>query len=220
MSPPTISAYPLGCLRCVVETLAYQGYLMVCHVQTRLLENATSVALELVGSPYSAGNGSILELFLHVVDSGYRPHFGEIDALVLDSPAVFARGSYGGGESRAWQAVLAHLGARARGVTGVGCQLRLAGVVHQAVSLGELLHSRWISSVAAASCIAVHHDLGRQRPVIVRFATSPLQDIGPVCDGRSGALRPARTALLRNMLLFGPRQLVDPIHISPEYRFG
>lgn len=193
---------------------------MVDPVQARLLENAAGVALELVGSPNSARNGSILELFLHVVDSGYRPHFGDVDALVLDCPAAFARGSYGAGESRAWHAVLAHLGARARGVAGVGCQLGLAGVVHQAVFVGGFLHSRWISPVAAAAPVAVHHHLGRKRPVIVLVATSPGQDVGPVCDGRSGALRPARTALRRNMLLFGPRQLVDPVHISPEYRFG
>jgi len=184
---------------------------MVDAVLTRLLENATSVALELVGSPYSARNGSILELFLHVVHSGYRPHFGDIDSLVLDSPAVFARGSYCPGEPRAWQAVLAHPGARAFGTIGVGCHLRLAGVVHQAVFLSELLHSRWVSSVAAAASTTVHYDLGRQRPVAKTLY------VGPVCDGRRGSLRPARTTLLRNMLLFGPRQLVDPIHISPEY---
>lgn len=150
----------------------------------------------------------MLDFLLHVVSTCDLSEILGIDhSRVLPFETVLASGA------RRTHAVLAVELAAAGRVSRVGSQVGLAGVVRDAFLECEFVHVRRLAAVAAVvRAEAVHDHLGREGPVLQVVG----QDVGAVREGRGGALRPARPAVLRDVLLFGPGQLVHSVDVTPE----
>lgn len=102
-------------------------------------------------------------------------------------------------------AVLALLNGRTAGLGWVLCKVVLAAFFGNAVGFGKGVDAAWIAAVARASGLAVDDDLRRKSDV---RPSSVSGNVDPICDGAGRALRPARTAVSGNMLVFGPGKVV------------
>ena len=86
-------------------------------------------------------------------------------------------------------------------------QVVLARFLRDAISFGKGVNVRCQASVATSSCLAVDNDLWRKGNIGPCAVTC---NIDPVCNGGSTALRPAATTIDRDVLVLGPREVVDP----------
>mmetsp|Transcript_1318 Transcript_1318/g.825 ORF Transcript_1318/g.825 Transcript_1318/m.825 type:complete len:206 (-) Transcript_1318:82-699(-) len=85
--------------------------------------------------------------------------------------------------------------------------------MRDSIQVSILIHSRWISSIAGASVLAVNQHLWRKS--MGSIEDKSFLDVESVCQGRGGSLSPAGAAILRNVLVHVPRNVVAAIGIAP-----
>ena len=191
------------------------------------LQDAALVVVECVGRRHTARDGPALD------DLGH-------DSLLAHDDAVFGHGGVGVMRQRgARAAALIESGACARNVHrlacrvdmlapargrfGAACEVRVGrGIRDVTIALDPLVHAQRVASMARTRiAAAVQNVLDRQ--VDIRSPSAPL-DLDPVAKRRKGRVRPARAAVLRNMLVQDGRQPARsllrtellPLHLAPR----
>lgn len=76
---------------------------------------------------------------------------------------------------------------------------------------GKLIDSQWITSVTVTSSITVDDGLRGETDGDSHVS----EDVDSVGKRRGGTLSPARAAILGNMLVLVPREVVDSADVSP-----
>jgi len=77
----------------------------------------------------------------------------------------------------------------------------LTGVMHKAMIMGCLVYCVRITSVARATPLVVHNHLGAYTYRSIFICVVLVQDIEPISNGRSSALRPAGATVLGYVLI-------------------
>jgi len=151
----------------------------------------------------TAGDRTIFEyLSFHIVYSAHRVMISNVvltNLLIVDSRTIVKSALTCG----RW---------RPRTVTALinRCEISLevvgyvlhARAVHKALSVSVPVNHSRVSTVARAACLCVNNDLGIDANRC--SCTQLIQDVEPISDSRCTALRPARSTILRNMLVFVP----------------
>jgi hypothetical protein len=78
--------------------------------------------------------------------------------------------------------------------------------------MSELIDLHWPSTVARTTGTTVEHNLRRKSN---SWEGILVHNIDPISEGGSGPMSPAGTAVLRNMLVSGPREVVNTINVAP-----
>jgi hypothetical protein len=85
--------------------------------------------------------------------------------------------------------------------------------VHKAGGVGVLVDLGGVAAVARAASLAVDNDLGVEADGTVRLEV--VKDVEAIGDGAGGALGPAGAAVLGDVLVFVPGEVVLAVHVSP-----
>lgn len=88
----------------------------------------------------------------------------------------------------------------------------LAGLFGDTVLLGENEDFDRVAAVAAAACETVDEDLWREGYIGPGSVTGDVDSVG---DGACGAMGPASAAVLWNVLVAAPGEVVDVGDVSP-----
>lgn len=179
------------------------------HDQRLLGEDATGVGLQLVGGHDAATDWTSSEDFLlHGVRTLDHTELADSPLFEgLNSPAVIG----------SWSAVHAVLFRTAAEMLRIQSLVDLATHLWDSSSVGEQIRSVSVSSVARTSSIAVDDGLHSQtdsREDVVSH------DVDSVADARGTSLGPAGAAVLRQMLVDGPGEIVDSVDITPPEVLG
>ena len=178
---------------------------------------AIVVVLEVLGGVDTARDGAVsVELSLHLVDAGKRVVLADVVLLVLDGDAAIEASLANRG--RRPGAVTADVNVLAHVVDEVVSGVLLARRVRDTSVVGILVHLSGVATIAGATSLAVHDGLGIEADRGGVEVT--VQDVESVGDGRGGALSPAGTAVLWDVLVLVPGQVVLAVHVSPVDNLG
>jgi hypothetical protein len=214
VSAPTVTTDPE--LDSVFLTPTDHGDLVIDHRNKLCFrENASCILLKFESSLDTTRNGSSSkDLGLHVVctrDSAVLSHFP--DRITRSSPAV---------SNISWllslgvSAVLTLLNIGTAEVIGVLSQIVLTTFFRNTVVFSVLIDTSRVSSVATSSSLAVDDHLRRKRDI---RPSSVSGNVDSVSNRTGGALSPARATVCRDMLILGPREIVDSANVSPVPTF-
>lgn len=84
--------------------------------------------------------------------------------------------------------------------------------------MGISVHISWVSTIAGASSLAVDDDLSVKTDR--SGGLEVIKDVKAVSNCRGSTLSPARSAVLGNVLVLVPRQVILAIHVSPVNNCG
>jgi hypothetical protein len=211
---PGVSADPVLSLGCHVKAPAYNWDLVVNTGPRVLLRvDSTHVLLETISGVDTATNGTILVDFcLHAVGTWEAIVVGGIISLIVgDCDAVFNAAVTLG--RRGTMAVSANV----NWVTVILIKI-LGDILHarrirDTIVVSIVVNTRWVTSKAWATCLAVNHNLG------VKSNWGGIKilkhDIESVSKSRGSSVSPARATVLRNVLVARPWNEIGPIDISP-----
>jgi hypothetical protein len=175
--------------------------------------NTTEVgSLEEIGSVDTAGDGAVsVELSLHLLNTWELVVLWDVVADIglnreasLNARVIGSRWGPG--------AVTAHINGGAV-VLKVSGSVLLAGRMDKTGFLSVLVHFTGVTSIAGATFLAVNNNLGVKTNGGV--ALKIVEDVESISDSGGGTLSPAWAAVLRNVLVLGPRHVVLAVHVSP-----
>jgi hypothetical protein len=173
--------------------------------------NTSSVELESVGDVDTARDGSVLEdLSLHLSDTLNGVMVSDVVSGGSHSSAAFLTIF----SSSRWGR-----GAVTADVNGLKSRLQVVSNVLHARSVNETglvsvrVDTTGVTTVARASSLSVDNHLGVDGDG--GDGRELVQDVESVSDGRGRSLSPARSAVLRDVLVLAPGKVVDSVHVSP-----
>ena len=217
---PRVAADPVLLTSLWVLAVASDRDLVVDEREADLLGvdvGAIVVVLEVLGGVDTARDGAVsVELSLHLVDAGKRVVLADVVLLVLDGDAAIEASLANRG--RRPGAVTADVNVLAHVVDEVVSGVLLARRVRDTSVVGILVHLSGVATIAGATSLAVHDGLGIEADRGGVEVT--VQDVESVGDGRGGALSPAGTAVLWDVLVLVPGQVVLAVHVSPVDNLG
>ena len=217
---PRVAADPVLLTSLWVLAVASDRDLVVDEREADLLGvdvGAIVVVLEVLGGVDTARDGAVsVELSLHLVDAGKRVVLADVVLLVLDGDAAIEASLANRG--RRPGAVTADVNVLAHVVDEVVSGVLLARRVRDTSVVGIPVHLSGVATIAGATSLAVHDGLGIEADRGGVEVT--VQDVESVGDGRGGALSPAGTAVLWDVLVLVPGQVVLAVHVSPVDNLG
>jgi hypothetical protein len=163
--------------------------------------NAACVSVELGCAVDAAGDGTVsIEFSLHLICTFDMVILRDVVLGVFDSPAAIKAGFIRPGWGPC--AVTADVNVFAHVALEVECGVLHARRVVQTAVVSILIDCSGVASVARASFLAVYNNLSIKSDWGRDFEVS--EDVESVSDGRSGALSPAGSAILGDMLVLAP----------------
>ena len=109
-------------------------------------------------------------------------------------------------------AVLTFLHVRAAEVLRILGEIILASFFRNSVKIGVFVYIGRVSAVAVTAPSTVDENLRREGDIRPRSVSG---DVDPIGDGAGGALGPATSAVVGNVLIFVPGEVVDSADVSP-----
>ena len=187
---------------------------MVDETNSLLRVNASGViVLEVVSRVDAARDWTVLEFSFHLVGSLDLEVLADVVGSVVHCRAVLdAALTYSWGRS---DTIAADINILAHSVLEVQGDVVHARCVLQAGGICPLVNLCWISSIAGSSCLAIDDDLGVEANWGSLLASHTIHDVESISDSRCGTLCPARAAVLRDMLVLIPGEIVYSVLVSP-----
>jgi hypothetical protein len=219
-SSPTVTSDPV--LSAILRnTPAYNSDFVVnLWPWEPLFIDSAGIVLELVGRLNSTANWPVLvDLRLHLNCAGnWAVLSNVIEIWLVEVIIAFDKRAVGlavvPGWRWSWMAGLANLGLVAGEVVvpWVRRLILLTCIVWDSVVMTELIDTTWVPTVAVTSGMAVDDHLWAKRDP----GESVLpHDVDTIRQRAGWTMRPAAAAVLRDMLVTSPGEIVDTIHIPP-----
>jgi len=179
--------------------------------------DTASIVFESVSGINTATDGSVgIEGLLHFIDAANSTIARDLPVSVLsdgraEEIVVFAFRRRGGDTS------FTLLLGQAEFQSGVLGLVVLARFFRNTLVITELVDTHGVTTVAITTSLAVDDSLGRKRGLRIAVVS---QDVDSVSQSGSGSLGPAGSAVLGNVLVLGPGDVVDAVDVSPIPRGG